>query len=224
MTNPSGQPAKKPLSLRERNRIATRDAIAEAAIQLAMLRGIHDVRIEDIAAEAGVSTRTFSNYFSSKYEALTCRHAQRMHHAAVALRDQPADKPLWSAIADAVLAPWQSSAAGLDTPSPETLAELRLLFCDSALQGEILKDVLNDRNEFAHAIGDRVGLDGRGLYCRLLSAAVTTVTQVTIDIFHEADPPAPLLPLLREALGLLSSAFPIPAPETGAAGKSEGKE
>lgn len=224
MTNTSSGQPKKPLSLRERNRIATRDAIAEAAIQLAMVRGIHDVRIEDIAAEAGVSTRTFSNYFSSKYEALTCRHVQRMHHAAMALRDQPADKPLWPAIADAVLAPWQSSTAGLDTPSPEMLAELRLLFCESSLQGEILKDVLNDHNEFARALGERLGLDGKGLYCRLLSAAVTTVTQVTIDIFHESDPPAPLLPLLREALGLLSSAFPIPAPETGMAGKSGEKE
>jgi len=41
-----------------------------AALRLAVERGLENVTVEDITAEAGVSLRTFGNYFSSKYEAI----------------------------------------------------------------------------------------------------------------------------------------------------------
>ncbi len=40
------------------------------ALRLAVERGLENVTVEDITAEAGVSLRTFGNYFSSKYEAI----------------------------------------------------------------------------------------------------------------------------------------------------------
>ena len=45
-------------------------AIPMAALRLAVERGLENVTVEDITAEAGVSLRTFGNYFSSKYEAI----------------------------------------------------------------------------------------------------------------------------------------------------------
>ena len=49
--------------LRERKKLAVRQALGSAALRLAVERGLENVTVEDITAEAGVSLRTFGNYF-----------------------------------------------------------------------------------------------------------------------------------------------------------------
>lgn len=58
------------MGLRERKKEETRAALAWAAIRLIVERGYDKVLVEDIAGAAGVSPRTFNNYFSSKEEAI----------------------------------------------------------------------------------------------------------------------------------------------------------
>lgn len=57
-------------SLRLKKKIATREALAEAAFELAIERGVDNFVIEDIVSKAGYSRRTFANYFSCKEEAI----------------------------------------------------------------------------------------------------------------------------------------------------------
>src|ERR1700684_3472572 len=66
---PAGRPGR-PAGLRERKKLATRQALGAAAMRLAVERGLENVFVEDIAAAADVSPRTFNNYFASKYEAI----------------------------------------------------------------------------------------------------------------------------------------------------------
>ncbi|MFD6364649.1 TetR/AcrR family transcriptional regulator, partial [Streptomyces roseolus] len=54
--------------LRERKKRATRAALVEAAVRLAVERGVENVTVDAISAAAGVSTRTFFNYFDSRDE------------------------------------------------------------------------------------------------------------------------------------------------------------
>lgn len=57
-------------NLRERRRRQTADEIQHAALRLALSVGYDSMTTEGIAAEAGISARTFFNYYSNKQAAL----------------------------------------------------------------------------------------------------------------------------------------------------------
>ena len=56
--------------LRERKRRETRSRIGAAALELVLANGLDDATIDAISSAAGVSPRTFFNYFESKDDAL----------------------------------------------------------------------------------------------------------------------------------------------------------
>jgi AcrR family transcriptional regulator len=58
------------VGLRERQKRARREALVDAAQRLVQAHGYDAVTVEEIAAEAGVSTRTFFNYFETKEDAV----------------------------------------------------------------------------------------------------------------------------------------------------------
>jgi AcrR family transcriptional regulator len=58
------------VSLRERKRLATSLDLHDAAADEALARGYQKVTVEEIAERAGVSQRTFFNYFASKEDAV----------------------------------------------------------------------------------------------------------------------------------------------------------
>src|ERR1700754_1038096 len=93
-----------PLGLRERKKLQTREALSWAVIRLSVERGWGNVTIEDAAAAANVSERTFRNYFSSKAEAVAARHLDRMLRVARALEGRPEREPLWESLRASVQA------------------------------------------------------------------------------------------------------------------------
>jgi predicted DNA-binding protein (UPF0251 family) len=63
--------------LRESKRAQTRAALAQAAFELVRERGLTAVTVDDIVATLPVSRRTFSNYFTSKEEAVVAVITER---------------------------------------------------------------------------------------------------------------------------------------------------
>jgi AcrR family transcriptional regulator len=210
MINPAAKPSRPRTGLRERKKLAVRRRLSDAALRLAMARGLENITIEDITAEADVALRTFSNYFSSKYEAICAIGVDRAQRIGVSLLERPAAEPLWEALTNAVLEHYQGTDQALDQ---EWMTALRLVLSSPAVRGEYLKINFAMQNALAAAIATRAGLDiDRDMYPQILAGAVTAASQVAVRHWFGADPPVPLRPLLTRALEQLATACSQPPP------------
>jgi AcrR family transcriptional regulator len=190
--------------LRERKRLAVRCALGSAAVRLAVERGLENVTVEDITAAAGVSLRTFGNYFVSKYEAICGLATDRARRIGAELLARPAYEPLREAITRTVLAHYEDADRA---PDAEWLAGLRLVMTAPAIRGEYLKVTGEMQQALAEGIAARTGMDlEQDMYPQVLAGAVTAAAQVAVGRWAAADPPVPLRPLLRGALDQLVTA------------------
>lgn len=73
---------------RERKKAATRQAIADAALELFLERGYHAVSMRDIAEAADVSTTTLFKHFAGKEALVFDRDSDRETELAAAVRDR----------------------------------------------------------------------------------------------------------------------------------------
>jgi AcrR family transcriptional regulator len=196
--------------LRERKKLAVRQALGSAALRLAVEQGLDNVTVEDITAEADVSLRTFGNYFSSKYEAICAIGTDRARRIGATLLARPAGEPLWDAIVGAMLAHYEGAS---QAPDREWMSRLKLVLAAPAIRGEYLKINSEMQEALAEAIATRTGTDiGQDMYPRILAGAVIAAAQVAVRRWAAADPPVPLGPLLRQALEQLATACSQPPP------------
>jgi AcrR family transcriptional regulator len=199
--------------LRERKKADTRRALSDAALQLAFERGLDSVTREDVANLAGVSVRTFNNYFAGKYEALAYRQAERMRRSIDVLRQRPAEEPLWTALAHAVLEPLEEDFGDVygdenRAPSRQDLVEVRKLLMHPHIRNSV---PLNLFDGMLHAIAERTGTDPeRDLYPRLVMAVVRAVGDAAADAYVRADPPVAITALIREGFASVSAGLPEP--------------
>jgi len=190
--------------LRERKKLAVRRALSSAAVRLAVERGLENVTIEDITAEADVSVRTFGNYFSGKYEAICALGTDRARRIGAELLARPPSEPLWEALVNSMLAHYEGADRA---PDGEWLAGLKLVLTAPAIRGEYLKVNAEMQEVLAAAIATRARIDpSRDMYPQILAGAVTAAAQVAVRRWFAADPPVPLRPLLRLALDQLATA------------------
>jgi AcrR family transcriptional regulator len=201
------------VGLRERKKLATRQALSSAALRLAVERGLDNVTIADITAEADVALRTFRNYFASKHEAIAAIGADRARRIGMSLLDRPAGEPLWEALTRAVLEHYQGTDQAY---SRETMAALARVLQTPAMRGEYLKVNFEMQSALAAAIAERTGTDLEAdMFPQILAGAVTAASQVAIRRWYAADPPEALRPILERALRQLASACSQPAPPGG---------
>ncbi|WP_328890673.1 TetR family transcriptional regulator [Streptomyces sp. NBC_00316] len=96
-------PERKPPERRSRKARRTRDALAKAAFELVLDRGLKSVTVEEIAERADVDRRTFSRYFAGKEAAVLDSLRGDGDRINDALRARPADEPPLTAYRRAVV-------------------------------------------------------------------------------------------------------------------------
>ncbi len=159
--------------MRERKKQATREALRTAALRLALERGPENVRVDDIAEAAGVSPRTYNNYFSSREEAIIAAvTAERGSRVAAAVAARSAEVSLADAVIDAVVELYTDSgdhppdALLMITTSPA----LRACYVDTVttIEGPIAEAIVERRPSMDH------------LTAKVLSASVGAAAKVAL--------------------------------------------
>lgn len=197
--------------LRERKKRETRLALSQATIRLALERGFDDVSVDDIAAEANVSARTFRNYFTSKAEAIVATHVERGRRIVEVLRERPADEPLWDALTHAVLAQFEPPQGRAASPDEDRYTSvLHRLLAEPAVRHEVQRAHLTSQDELVAAIADRTGTDPTtDLYPQVVAAVIGTGLGTAMTHWTR-DPTRSLVSLLREVFDQIRAGLPDP--------------
>ncbi|RSS43946.1 TetR/AcrR family transcriptional regulator [Streptomyces sp. WAC08241] len=163
-----------PPGLRERKKRATREALREAALRLAMERGPDQVRVEDIAEAAGVSPRTYNNYFASREQAIVSAvTADREARVAAAVAARPAEARLADAVTEAVVEQY----ANTDERERRTLL---LITARVALRDAFLDTTADLVAPLTAVIAER--LDDPGAHtARVLAASVAAAVRIALE-------------------------------------------
>ncbi|WP_305093533.1 TetR/AcrR family transcriptional regulator [Prescottella sp. R16] len=168
------------LGLRDRKKAATRIALSEAAARLARERGIDAVTADMIAAEAGVSVRTFHNYFSCKEEAVLHHLEASVYEWAEWLRERPETEPILDSLECVVIRAVTDPAH--DIEEMQALAEL--IDASPTLLAKKLEMHVRITPVLADVIAERTGTDGAtDLYPNLLHMVVGAACKASLDLW-----------------------------------------
>lgn len=191
-----------PLRRRDQQKEETRLDLAIAAFELAKAEGLASVRVPQIAEAAGVSPRTFNNYFPSKEAAIVWPTTLRSARLASNLAERPADEPLAGALVASVTGLY--GPKGQDGLPDGWLDGFRALAAaEPALHGEYLKAMAAGERALAEAIGRRSAAATDGLEPLVLAAMVVAAERAAVLYwFRQAIPRSPLVEVVRAAVDL----------------------
>lgn len=214
--------------LRERKKQATRAALSEAAVRLAAEHGAENVTVEAISNAAGVSPRTFFNYFDSHDDVFVMMDPDVGERVRRAIRDAPAELSPLDAVREAMAA---------------ELAEVELRHEVWSLRAKVFQKSphllarglglhMAEERDLARTIARRIDPDGHGgpdvhggpggpcddadieLYPRLLAAVAGTAARVAIEHWYAHSPPLTFPEIFRDVFTHLSAGLPQPPAQT----------
>jgi AcrR family transcriptional regulator len=190
-----------PVSRRDLHKQRTRQAIADAGIQLFLTRGFDAVTVADIAEAADVAPRTFHRYFRDRDELLFADEAENREYLRAALAAHPFDPTRPLAALGAVLG---ALAARFDGGLAAARVRHRLIAASPALHARDLTKQAYIETELAGHLAGQLGVpldaDVRPrLWAKLGLACFFTAYQVWV---HEG---GELADHIERALGALPS-------------------
>ncbi|MEU6646350.1 helix-turn-helix domain-containing protein [Saccharomonospora sp. NPDC046836] len=124
--------------LRERKKQQTRDALESAALRLFQAKGYGNTTVAEIAAAAGVSTKTLFNYFSGKEDVLFGRRRQRIDDMERLLAEELRETPPAQALPRVAERLLDWTAARDAAAQADDVAEIRLIMTVPELRARLL--------------------------------------------------------------------------------------
>ncbi|SNT61158.1 transcriptional regulator, TetR family [Actinomadura meyerae] len=189
--------------LRERKKEATRRALHEAAMRLSVEHGLDEVTVEAIADAAGVSRRTFSNYFGGKEEALLYSGEQRMRALLEIFPTRPEDESSWTALQ----ATWRLVHERFGDLDPQWAAQVRLARNHPSVLARQLAHYAEFERALTELIAERDGVPSAGLRHRVMAGAFMTALRIASVIWTEERSTRSLAEVVEETLAEISREY-----------------
>ncbi|WP_106399898.1 TetR family transcriptional regulator [Actinocorallia populi] len=156
--------------LREIKKQRTRLALVDAALELFLDRGYENTTIDEIAAAADVSQRTFFRYFATKEDVVTGLITGSDSHLVERVRARPEGEPVLRALLAAV----RELLELLELGDPAQLARMRrlhrVLEGNSCVVAAYLTRHAETSGRLAAELARRMGADRDDLRPRLLAS------------------------------------------------------
>jgi AcrR family transcriptional regulator len=190
--------------LRERRRQQTRAEITDAALELFAEGSVAATTVDDIAAAAGVSSRTFFRYFASKEEAALPVHQDfnAALDAGLPSIDPGGDlRSEVNGLYSLMVQPYTDN----DSPAAQRMLQVTRLFRkEPSLRAAMVRQTLERTEEVQQALAARLGRERTDpLELRLAIDIASVVVRAALDTWAsrlEAGKAADLAAIYRQAL------------------------
>jgi AcrR family transcriptional regulator len=158
--------------LRERKRQQTRERLTRAAMALFLDRGFEATTLDDIAAAAEISRRSFFHYFASKEDVVFAWQEHSTAALVVAVASRPAGESMLVAAENAIAAMVRQLEPG------EAIAMAQLKRDNPALQARDQVKYEKLERALAEALGKRAGHKTEKLEARLVAMIATGAMRI----------------------------------------------
>ncbi|MEU1307681.1 TetR family transcriptional regulator [Streptomyces cinnamoneus] len=173
--------------LRERKKRRTRDALIRSALELFADHGYEGTTVDEIAAAADVSQRTFFRYFANKEEvALSVQEMVESHFFAAVCERPAAESPL-TALRAAVLSSWDTIEEAIQSVVPLELhvRTFQMIQSTPQLLAAHLRRSMELEDRLTREITRREGLTEQDPRPRILVAAFSGVMRANGKLWAE---------------------------------------
>lgn len=196
----AGEAAEAPAGLRERKKLETRRALRGAAVRLYLEHGPSAVTVHGICEEAGVSPRTFFNYFETKDDAVFDWDHRLTHQLVTGLRERPEEEAPLEALHRTV----HSTVPAL-VADPGWRDRGKLLRAHPELIPKLLHSGRRMEEEISRAMAARLGLDECSRYARMLASSGLAALRTAMQDWDPDTGAEGLLALTDETFGMLAA-------------------
>jgi AcrR family transcriptional regulator len=163
--------------LRARKRQQTRERLTKVAMELFLARGFEATTLDDIAAAADISRRSFFHYFASKEDVVLAWQDGSTDALVATIAARPADEPMLTAAENALL----SMAERLE--SSDAMAMARLKHGTPALRARDHIKYEKMERAIATALGNRTSDPSEQLRARLVAMIMTGAMRIGGEIW-----------------------------------------
>jgi AcrR family transcriptional regulator len=194
-------------SRRERKKLATRQALHEAAFALAERYGLAGVTIDAIAEQADVAPRTFFNYFGCKEDAILDRDPERPAQLRREVLARPVDEDALTALRRVMEEEMSRRVVDAD----RWVRRMRLIRSEPQLAAAMAAASEDVENVLVEAVAERTGRDPlTDMYPALVVNAAWGAFKVAHRTWSHIGGTESFDRLLREAFDTLASGLIAP--------------